>query len=345
MPVGTNGTVKAMRAEDLSEIGFNIILGNAYHLYLRPGMEVMRHFNGLHDFSRWNGAILTDSGGFQVFSLSSLRKITEEGVFFRSHIDGSPHTLTPEGAVGIQQTLNSDVQMQLDVCASADATRKEAEQSVRLSGIWLKKARAAFLKARDEGYGGELFSIAQGNFYRDLRKDSVNMCIDADCAGLAVGGLSVGEEPAKFYDYLSYTAQLLPEDKPHYVMGIGTPRYILEAIENGIDMFDCVLPTRSARNGLALTHNGPVSVKKEIYKMDETKLDDECSCMVCSRYSKAYLRHLYKCNEILLSMLLSYHNLYFLHSLVQSARDAIFQNEFIKFKKDFLTKYEGGCCV
>jgi queuine tRNA-ribosyltransferase len=346
MPVGTNGTVKAVTNRDLQEIGFEIILANTYHLSLRPGTGVISPFGGLHDFSQWHGNILTDSGGFQVFSLASLCAIDEQGARFRSHIDGSDRTLTPESVVDIQCVLNSDIQMQLDVCRPADVSETDAQAALELTGRWLERARKRWLQKKDEGYAGELFSIVQGGFYRHLRRQSAELCAESGTAGIAIGGLSVGEAPEVFRDFLAYTASLLPLEKPRYVMGIGTPRYILEAVENGIDMFDCVLPTRVARNGLAMTHNGPVSIKKEIYKMDDTKLDTQCRCPVCSQYSRSYLRHLFKCGEILVSMLLSYHNLYFLNELVQKSREAIAEGRFISFKNQFLSDYEpnkGNC--
>ncbi|MDR2490769.1 MAG: tRNA guanosine(34) transglycosylase Tgt [Spirochaetaceae bacterium] len=340
MPVGTNGTVKAVTNRDLREIGFEIILANTYHLSLRPGTGVIAKFGGLHDFSRWNGNILTDSGGFQVFSLASLCAIDEAGARFRSHIDGSAQTLTPESVVDIQCVLNSDIQMQLDVCRPADVSEHDAKAALELTGRWLQRARTRWLQKKDDGYTGELFSIVQGGFFRHLRRQSAELCAESGTAGIAIGGLSVGEAPDVFCDFLSYTASLLPPEKPRYVMGIGTPRYILEAVENGIDMFDCVLPTRVARNGLALTHNGPVSIKKEIYKMDDSKLDTQCRCPVCSQYSRSYLRHLFKCGEILVSMLLSCHNLYFLNELVQKSREAIAEGRFVSFKNQFLSDYE-----
>ena len=340
MPVGTNGTVKALTADDLKEIGFEIILSNTYHLYLRPGMEVMAAAGGLHRFMDWDRSILTDSGGFQIFSLSSLRKITPEGVKFQSHIDGSRHFLSPEKVVEIQCIIGSDIQMQLDVCSPWGASRKEAEKALRVTTDWMARAKTAWEQKCAEGYNGSLFSIVQGNFFPDLRKQSIEACIAADTPGIAVGGLSVGEPPELFAETLHYTAALLPENKPRYVMGIGTPEYILDAIENGIDMFDCVLPTREGRNGRVYTRSGPFALKKSENSMDFMPIDIECTCKVCKRYSRAYLRHLFKTQEILCSMLASYHNLYFLNQLILDSRLAIKENRFSAFKKEFLSRYK-----
>jgi queuine tRNA-ribosyltransferase len=342
MPVGTNGAVKALTNDDIKTIGFDIILSNTYHLYLRPGPDVIAAHGGLHQFNRWNRNILTDSGGFQIFSLSQLCKITEEGARFRSHIDGSEHLLTPEKSAEIQCILNSDIQMQLDVCTRPAISRQEALDALLITGRWLKRAQSTVARARDNGYKGELFSIVQGNFYPDLREASADLCAEAGTSGIAIGGLSVGEEWPVFCDFLSLTARLLPAGKPRYVMGIGTPQYILTAVENGIDMFDCVLPTRVARNGMALTRYGPLSIKKELYKFDERSLDAGCSCPVCAQYSRSYLRHLFKSKEILVCILLSYHNLYFLHEMVCHARHAINKDRFLDFKKEFLVQYERG---
>ena len=340
MPVGTNGTVKAITAEDLREIGFEIILSNTYHLYLRPGMEVMASCGGLHRFMNWDRNILTDSGGFQVFSLSGLRKLSSEGAWFQSHIDGSRHFLSPEKVVEIQCIIGSDIQMQLDVCSGWGSSRKEAEQSLAMTTEWLGRGKTAWEEQRSQGYTGSLFSIVQGNFFSDLRRCSVESCITADTPGIAIGGLSVGEPPQAFSEILEYTAALLPDAKPRYVMGVGTPRYILESIENGIDMFDCVVPTREGRNGRVYTRQGPFALKKSENSMDFMPIDKECTCKVCRQYSRAYLRHLFKTREILCSMLASYHNLFFLNQLVLDARCAIEENRFMAFKKDFLANYK-----
>ena len=340
MPVGTNATVKAVTKDSLEEIGFEIILANTYHLYLRPGSDLLEQAGGLHGFTGWNKNFLTDSGGFQVFSLSSFRKIKEDGVTFQSHIDGSKHFLTPESVVDVQCQFNSDIQMQLDVCTGFGIEHKQAKEALRITNNWLLRAKKEWLKLKDEkNYSGLLFPIVQGNFFKDLRKESADFVTQQDFPGIAIGGLSVGEKFDVYSDILSHTVLYLPEDKPKYVMGIGTPDYILEAIENGIDMFDCVLPTRNARNGSFFTKDGPIAIKKEMYTKDFGPIDPECNCKVCKNYSRAYLRHLYKNNEILSSMLASYHNLYFLNNMIKEVREAIEKDDFVNYKKNFLNRY------
>ena len=339
MPVGTNGTVKALTREDLYEIGFDIILSNTYHLYLRPSMDVISAAGDLHKFIGWEKNILTDSGGFQVFSLAPFRKITKEGIKFRSHIDGAYHFLTPEKVVELQASFGSDIQMQLDVCSGWNASRKEAVNAMEITSLWMDRARKKWEEKREEGYRGYYFPIIQGNFFQDLRKESAQRVINTDPPGIAIGGLSVGEPKELFHEYIEFIAALLPENKPHYVMGIGTPEYILSAIENGIDMFDCVFPTRNARNGNVFTRQGAFALKKVENRLDFTPIDKECGCKVCQSYSRAYLRHLYKSNEILCSILASYHNLYFMNELVKNARTAIRENRFLAFKRDFLSRY------
>ena len=339
MPVGTNGTVKALTVDDLYEIGSEIILSNTYHLYLRPEMDVIAGAGGLHQFMHWSGNILTDSGGFQVFSLAPFRKISGEGIKFQSHVDGSNHFLTPEDVVELQVTLGSDIQMQLDVCTSWGASRKEAEKAVATTYNWMERAKIKWEDERAKGYSGHLFPIVQGNFFRDLREESAGRALESGPPGIAIGGLSVGEPGDVFLEYLCFTAALLPKTLPRYVMGIGSPDYILAAIENGIDMFDCVFPTRNARNGNVFTRRGAFALKKAENRLDFSPIDEECGCKVCRSYSRAYLRHLFKAQEILCSMLASYHNLYFINELVLNARKAIEENRFMAFKKDFLTKY------
>ncbi len=342
MPVGTNATVKAMTKDDLEEIGFEIILANTYHLYLRPGGDILEEAGGLHGFSKWNRNFLTDSGGFQVFSLSKLRKIKEEGVTFQSHIDGSRHLFTPESVVHVQRQFNSDIQMQLDVCTGYGTEYREAKEALRITSDWANRAKKQWLTERDQGYLGNLFAIVQGNFYKDLREQSADFVANLDTPGIAIGGLSVGEPADVYGEFLTYTTDLLPKDKPRYVMGIGTPDYILDAIAAGIDMFDCVLPTRNARNGSFFTHDGPISIKRAEYERDWSPIDPECTCPVCRQYSRAYMRHLFKENEILCSMLASYHNLYFLNQLVKDARKAIEEDRFETFRKDFMSRYFKG---
>ena len=340
MPVGTNATVKAVSKDSLLEIGFSLILANTYHLYLRPGPDLLEEAGGLHGFSKWNKNFLTDSGGFQVFSLAPFRKITDEGVKFQSHIDGSRHVLTPENVVQFQSQFNSDIQMQLDVCTGYETEYKQAKEALRITSDWAVRAKNKWLAVKDEkNYQGNLFAIVQGNFYKDLRAQSADFVASLDTPGIAIGGLSVGEPHDVYNEFLAYTAELLPAEKPRYVMGIGTPDYILDAVENGIDMFDCVLPTRNARNGSCFTRDGNLSIKKEKFIHDYLPIDPECGCKVCREYSRAYLRHLFKNGEILSSMLLSYHNLYFLHNLMNETRRAINEGTFRSFKTDFLKRF------
>ncbi|MDR0449961.1 MAG: tRNA guanosine(34) transglycosylase Tgt [Treponema sp.] len=342
MPVGTNAAVKALSPDDLAGIGFEIILSNTYHLYLRPGTEVIEAAGGLHGFMNWDRNILTDSGGFQVFSLAPFRKISPEGALFRSHIDGSRRFLSPEGVVEIQRALNSDIQMQLDVCTGWGASRGEAEKALETTGGWLLRSKKAWEEKREAGYRGQLFGIVQGNFFRDLREQSAALIVSSGVPGIAIGGLSVGEPAEVYREFLAWTASLLPREKPLYVMGIGTPAYILEAIEQGADMFDCVAPTREGRNGRVYTKKGSLSLKKAENRLDFLPIDEECGCKVCRGYSRAYLRHLFKTREILCSMLASYHNLYFLHELVKEARKAIGEGRFSLFKRDTLSRYGTG---
>ena len=342
MPVGTNATVKAITKDDLEEIGFEIILANTYHLYLRPGPDLIKEAGGLHGFSKWNRNFLTDSGGFQVFSLSKLRKISDEGARFQSNIDGSYHMFTPENVVETQAKFNSDIQMQLDVCSGWGVDRKEAVEALRITSDWLLRAKKAWEEEQGKGYKGILFPIVQGNFFEDLRKQSAEFVASLDFPGIAIGGLSVGEPKEEYSKFLSYTVSCLPEDKPKYVMGIGTPDYILDAIANGIDMFDCVLPTRNARNGSYFTHDGMLSIKQERFIHDFGPIDKECNCKVCKNYSRSYLRHIFKSQEILSSMLASYHNLYFLHNLVKEAREAINNDRFEGDREVFLKRFKAG---
>ena len=342
MPVGTNATVKAISKDDLEEIGFEIILANTYHLYLRPGADIVHEAGGLHGFSKWNRNFLTDSGGFQVFSLSKLRKIEAGGVAFQSNIDGSRHFFTPENVVQTQTKFNSDIQMQLDVCTGFGVERKEAEKALQITSSWAERAIKEWNVQRENGYLGKLFPIVQGNFFEDLRKESAQFVSSLDTPGIAIGGLSVGETPEVFAQMLQYTVQFLPREKPRYVMGIGTPEYILEAVNDGIDMFDCVLPTRNARNGSYFTHHGMLSIKQERFMHDFSPLDSECHCKVCQTYSRAYLRHLFKEQEILSSMLASYHNLYFLNNMLKEIRVAINENRFTEYRENFLKQFRSG---
>ena len=342
MPVGTKGTVKALTKDDLEEIGFEIILANTYHMYLRPGADLVKEAGGLHGFTKWNRNFLTDSGGFQVWSLSKLRKIKNEGIEFRSDIDGSKHFFTPENVVQTQVKLNSDIQMQLDVCSGFGVDRAEAERALRLSSQWAQRAITEWNIHRESGYKGILFPIVQGNFFDDLRKESAEFVDSLDTPGLAIGGLSVGEPADIYAEKLQYTVQFLSRSKPRYVMGIGTPEYILEAVANGIDMFDCVQPTRIARHGLYFSKKGMVSIKQARYEHDFGCIDPECKCKVCTTYSRAYLRHIFREQEILSSMLASYHNLYFLQNMIREIRQAINEDRFEEYRRIFLEDFHSG---
>lgn len=338
MPVGTNGAVKAVDHRSVESIGYRLILGNTYHLYLRPGKEVIDHYGGLHAFSSWEHNILTDSGGFQVFSLAPFRKIRDEGVRFRSHIDGSYHTLTPESVTRFQESLGSDILMCLDECTPPDISYRKAIEACKRTTLWAKRCKETWLQ-RKEGFDGKLFGIIQGNFFKDLRKVSAQEIIDLDFPGIAIGGLSVGEPFEVFQDFLAYTASFLPEDKPRYLMGIGTPDYIFTAVEHGIDLFDCVFATRIARNGAVFTLDGPINLKKVAHAKDRGPIQEGCSCQACTRYSRGYLRHLFKAGEMLGPMLASQHNLQFLHDMMESIKDSIRQDRFPELKKSFLGRY------
>ena len=336
MPVGTAATVKAMLPEQVKELGAEIILSNTYHLYLRPGHEIVREAGGLHKFMNWDRAILTDSGGFQVFSLGALRKITEEGVMFNSHIDGSRHMLTPEKSMEVQNALGSDIIMAFDECTPYPADRNYVKKSLERTTRWLARCKAAHKNTERQS----LFGIMQGGMYKYLRYQSACEITELDLPGYAIGGLSVGEPRELMYEVLDYAADYLPKEKPRYVMGVGTPDHLFEGVERGIDMFDCVLPTRLARNGAAMTSHGRISIKNARYERDFTPLDPECDCYTCRNYSRAYLRHLYKANEILSSMLLSRHNLHFLVNTMKNIREAIEQDRFTEYKREFYRKYE-----
>ncbi len=335
MPVGTQATVKAMRPEQVKEMGANIILSNTYHLYLRPGHDIVKEAGGLHKFMNWDRSILTDSGGFQVFSLGKLRKITEEGVRFQSHIDGSRHMLTPEKAVEIQNALGSDIMMAFDECAPYPADRTYVKNSLERTTRWLKRCKDAHKDTEKQS----LFGIMQGGMYKDLRKQSAEEIVALDLPGYAIGGLSVGEPKELMLDILDDCVDYLPEEKARYLMGVGTPDYLFEGVERGVDMFDCVLPTRIARHGLCMTSHGRVNIKNAKYERDFTPLDAECDCYTCRNYSKAYLRHLFKADEMLSAMLLSNHNIHFLLKMMERIRTAIEEDRFLEYKKEFYDKY------
>ena len=335
MPVGTRATVKTMTPEEVKDLGAQIILSNTYHLFLRPGPEIIEKAGGLHKFMNWHGPILTDSGGFQVFSLSANRKITEEGVTFRSHIDGSKQFLSPEVSIDVQNSLGSDIIMAFDECAPYPATYEYIEHSMNRTTRWAKRCKDHHKNTDNQA----LFGIVQGGMYKDLRKKSAEDLVAMDFPGYAVGGLSVGESKDIMVDILDYTTDFLPEDKPRYLMGVGTPDYLFEAVEHGIDMADCVLPTRIARNGTAMTSVGRVIAKNGKYKEDFTSLDENCDCYTCKNYTKAYIRHLFNVNEILAYRLLSIHNIYFLTKLMENIRNAILEDRFLEYKKEFYESY------
>ncbi len=335
MPVGTQGTVKSMTPHELADIGAQIILGNTYHLYLRPGHRLVEKMGGLHRFSSWDKPILTDSGGFQVFSHSGLNRITDEGVYFNSHLDGSRHFFTPELSMEIQNSLGSDIMMCFDECIPYPAEKGYAAESLQRTVKWEKRSKEAHKNTDMQ----MLFGIIQGGMYKDLRTLSTKMTVDLDFPGYAIGGLSVGEPKDIMYDMLAHTAEIMPADKPRYLMGVGTPVDLIEGINLGVDMFDCVMPTRNGRNGMVFTWNGPLNIRNASYAMDESPIDDACDCYVCRNFSRAYLRHLYKAGEILALRLNTYHNLYFYLKLMERARAAIEEKRFQEFRKDFLRGY------
>ncbi|WP_350344428.1 tRNA guanosine(34) transglycosylase Tgt [Proteinivorax tanatarense] len=334
MPVGTLATVKTMDPRDLEEINAQIILSNTYHLYLRPGHEIVKQAGGLHRFMNWNRPILTDSGGFQVFSLGDLRKITEEGVTFRSHIDGSKHFFSPESVMDIENALGADIIMAFDECIPYPATFDYAKDSVERTTRWARRCKEAHKNIENQA----LFGIIQGGMYNDLRTRSAEDILDIDFPGIAVGGLSVGEPKEEMYRVLEHTVPLIPKNKPRYLMGVGSADALLEGVGRGIDMFDCVLPTRIARNGTAMTATGRVVIRNASYAKDFSPIEDGCQCYVCRNYTRAYLRHLIKCNEILGFKLITYHNLYYLLSLMKDMRSAILEGNFLHFYKSAIDK-------
>ena len=333
MPVGTQGTVKSLRPEDIRDCGAQIILGNTYHLYLRPGHETIRKLGGLHSFMNWPGPILTDSGGFQVYSLGALRKIIPDGVIFRSHIDGSKHLLTPQKAVEIQEALGSDIMMCLDECTPYPATLKQTQDSLALTTKWAKLCREAKTNANQA-----LFGIVQGGTYLDLRRQAVEQIVPVDFDGYALGGVSVGEPKELMYAITDEITPLLPASKPRYLMGVGTPADIVYGVSCGIDMFDCVMPTRCARHGLLFTNSEKIVIKNARWREDNNPIDETCDCYTCKNYSRAYLRHLYVAGEILAMILNTIHNIrhYMLH--MEKIRTAINENRFFEFKNDFFNK-------
>lgn len=341
MPVGTAATVKAMKPESVRAGGADIILGNTYHLMLRPGAERVARLGGLHQFMNWDRPILTDSGGYQVMSLSDLRKLTEEGVEFRSHIDGSKHMLTPERSMEIQRLLGSDIVMAFDECPRADQPRDEIAASMELSMRWAKRSRDGFDAGDEHAARSALFGIQQGALDQELRQISAEKLTEIGFDGYAIGGLAVGEGQEAMFATLDFAPEQLPADRPRYLMGVGKPDDLVGAVERGVDMFDCVLPTRSGRNGQAFTWNGPLNLRNARFAEDTGPLDERCSCPTCGTYSRAYLHHLQKSGEILGAMLVTEHNLAFYQQLMQAMRDAITQSRFAEFASNFRRDYLG----
>lgn len=338
MPVGTAGAVKAMLSEQLEEIGYRILLANTYHLYLRPGSEVMKHLGGLHKFMNWPYAILTDSGGFQAFSLSKLRQYHPEGILFRSHLDGSTHFFTPQLVLEVQKNLKSDIVMPLDDCAEYPATEERLKKALDRTHHWLAQSVQFFFENQMQEEQ-TLFAIVQGGVNLEFRLKSLDFVKKFDLQGYAIGGLSVGEKNEEFLETLRFTCRHLPIEKPRYLMGVGSLPEILEAVAAGVDMFDCVLPTRNARNGQVFTFAGKVNLRNEKYKNIDRPIDENCGCFVCQRYSLAYLRHLHKSKEITAYILATYHNLYFMFQFMKKIRQAILSDNFSEFKETFLKNY------
>tara|TARA_B100001079_G_scaffold228903_1_gene207318 strand:- start:94 stop:1218 length:1125 start_codon:yes stop_codon:yes gene_type:complete len=339
MPVGTAATVKAMKPETVRKTGADIILGNTYHLMLRPRAERVAKLGGLHKFMNWDRPILTDSGGYQVMSLSDLRKLTEKGVEFRSHIDGSKHMLTPERSMEIQRLLGSDIVMAFDECPRADRPRDEIAASMEMSMRWAKRSREGFNAGGEHAERSALFGIQQGALDEDLRKISADKLADIGFDGYAIGGLAVGEGQEAMFATLDFAPAQLPQDRPRYLMGVGKPDDLVGAVERGVDMFDCVLPSRSGRNGQAFTWNGPMNLRNARFAEDTDPLDNRCTCDTCNTYSRAYLHHLVKSQEILGAMLMTEHNIAFYQQLMQAMRDAIGEGRFATFAKDFRRDY------
>lgn len=340
MPVGTQASVKTVTPEELHEMGAQFILGNTYHLFLRPGTGLIREAGGLHRFMNWDGGILTDSGGFQVFSLGERRKITEEGVYFRSHIDGSTQFLSPEVATRAQEDLGSDIAMAFDECIPYRAEYDYAKASTERTTRWAERCIRAHTRT-DRG----MFGIVQGGMYKDLRQMSARQIASLPFDGLAIGGLSVGEPHEVMYDILEHTMQWLPRDKARYLMGVGTPDCLVEGVARGVDMFDCVFPTRVARNGMAMVHTGRINIKNKQYERDFSPLEEGCGCYTCRHFTRAYIRHLYKAEEILALRLLTIHNLYFLLQFMRDMRQSIIDGRFTSFRDQFLRQYGEGTGV
>lgn len=340
MPVGTQGSVKALTPEDLLACGCKILLGNTYHLYLRPGREILEAFGGLHAFMHWEKSILTDSGGFQVFSLAALSRITDEGYRFRSHIDGSSHLFTPENVVAMQRIIGSDIMMCLDQCIPYPAEEKLALEAMERTHLWAKRCRAAW--QAEEGAESSLFGIVQGGMFPRLRRHSAETLGELDFPGYAIGGLSVGEPADLMYDIAGMTLPLLPLEKPRYIMGVGTPENLVELVGLGADMFDCVMPSRNARNGKLFTRFGDINIANARFRSDKKSLDETCTCYTCRNYSRAYLRHLYKSRELLGYRLNTIHNIHYYLQLMREMRSAILEDRFECFRRDFKEKRSCG---
>jgi queuine tRNA-ribosyltransferase len=340
MPVGTQATVKAIEQRELEEIGAKIILGNTYHLYLRPGIEVLKQAGGLHRFMNWNKPILTDSGGFQVFSLSGLRKISEDGVEFKSHLDGSMHLFTPEKVLKIQRVIGSDIMMVLDECLANPADESTVKKSIELTTNWAKRSKIEFDRTKQNyGHNQFLFGIIQGSVFKELRKHSAEDLVTLELDGYAIGGLAVGEENDVMYDIVDFTTDLMPQNKPRYLMGVGTPEDLLNCIERGIDMFDCVMPTRNARNGTIFTSSGKIRIRNVEHKFNFSSPDDETDSYTAKNFSLSYLRHLFMSDEILAAQLATVQNLRFYMKLMEDSRKAIIENRFPGFKKEFIERF------
>jgi len=340
MTVGTHATVKGLMFKDIQEAGAQIILANAYHVYLKPGIPIIKKAGGLHKFMSWDSPILTDSGGYQVFSLALYRKMHAEGVEFQSHIDGSKHFLTPEDVIGIQQSLGSDIMMPLDECVHYPCTKEESKVAMERTVAWAKRSKDAHGEAR-----GLLFGIVQGATYEDLRIDCAKRLVEMNFDGYSIGGVSVGESSNLIYNIIELVAGILPLDKPRYAMGIGYPFDILEAVDRGVDMFDCVIPTRYGRNGTAFTSCGKLVIRNAAYIEDFSPLDPKCACYVCKNFSRSYLRHLFNAKEMLGLVLLSLHNVYFFLDLMRKIRQAIKEDKFSQFKQMFLMNYNNQICA
>ena len=338
MPVGTCATVKAMMPESVAATGAEILLGNTYHLMLRPGADLIEKMGGLHKFMNWDKPILTDSGGFQVMSLSGLRKLKEEGVTFRSHVDGTKYFLSPEESMKIQHKLDSNITMCLDECTPYPSTYEDCAKSMRMSMRWAKRSKDAFIDR--DGYG--IFGIQQGNVFKDLREESANALKKIGFDGDAIGGLAIGEGQEKMFEVLDYAPQMLPEDKPRYLMGVGRPDDIVGAVLRGVDMFDCVMPTRSGRTAQAFTKYGPINVRNARHREDPRPLEEGCDCPLCSHYSRAYIHHLHKCNEILGVMLLTWHNISYYERLMQGLRNAIKSDTLEQYVAEFYANQAKG---